>query len=509
MKRLKFKCKFLTDVILNAQTATEGAQETLDYIPGSNFLGIVAKQYDKLDSEVAYKIFHSGDVCFGDAHLALDNEKSFKAPLSWFTNKGEGISDEKWVHHGLNDDIRKDLTKDDKQLKQVRAGWITKDGQQLRFENNFAIKAAYDRDKRTSADGRLFGYHSLQAGLEWIFYVDIEDDIDTEFITKNLIGERSIGRSRSAQYGRVKITKISEGELNTSDSKTFQINDRHWVAIYAESRLAFFDDYGQPTLQPTAEQLGFNGWTIEWGLSQIKSKVFAPWNGIVGGRLADRVCVEKGSVFILSNANNQSIPNSIKVGAFKNEGFGNVLISPEILSFDPVTGKSKFIVKDIDNSDSNENTFYSSIKNSDNKSDDNLNRWLNIKSQEQQRETEIFKDVRKFAKENGKRFKASSSQWGQVRERAAQAKNYDELVRLLFKPIETTSDDGIARSKDRANSGFLMHGKMGKIWGKSVHILEKELEKHKKFGTDYAERLAAQMQKVSKKNSQTGDDNNE
>ena len=43
MKTLYFKCTLLTDVIITQSAATDGHQSTLDYIPGSNFLGICAK----------------------------------------------------------------------------------------------------------------------------------------------------------------------------------------------------------------------------------------------------------------------------------------------------------------------------------------------------------------------------------------------------------------------------------------------------------------------------------
>lgn len=45
MKTLQFKCKLLSDVILNQRAATEGNQESLAFIPGNCFLGIVAKDY--------------------------------------------------------------------------------------------------------------------------------------------------------------------------------------------------------------------------------------------------------------------------------------------------------------------------------------------------------------------------------------------------------------------------------------------------------------------------------
>ena len=58
MKRLNFRIKFVTDIILNATAATEGNNNTLEYIPGAALLGIAAQGYDSLGND-AFDVFHS------------------------------------------------------------------------------------------------------------------------------------------------------------------------------------------------------------------------------------------------------------------------------------------------------------------------------------------------------------------------------------------------------------------------------------------------------------------
>ena len=70
MKTLQFKCKLLSDVILNQRAATEGNQESLTFIPGNCFLGIVAKDYMNFQPQKQAEIFHSGHVRFGDGESA-------------------------------------------------------------------------------------------------------------------------------------------------------------------------------------------------------------------------------------------------------------------------------------------------------------------------------------------------------------------------------------------------------------------------------------------------------
>ena len=57
MEVLKFKCELLSDIVLNDTPATEGKAQTIPFIPGSNFLGVVAsKLYDRED-ERSFLIF--------------------------------------------------------------------------------------------------------------------------------------------------------------------------------------------------------------------------------------------------------------------------------------------------------------------------------------------------------------------------------------------------------------------------------------------------------------------
>lgn len=96
MKTLQFKCKLLSDVILNQRAATEGNQESLTFIPGNCFLGIVAKDYMNFQPQEQAEIFHSGHVRFGDAHPASKDAKtrSLHIPASLFYPKLKSLSEE-------------------------------------------------------------------------------------------------------------------------------------------------------------------------------------------------------------------------------------------------------------------------------------------------------------------------------------------------------------------------------------------------------------------------------
>ena len=85
MRTINFKVTFLSDIVLNASSNTEGNIETLDYITGASFLGMVAKNYD--DFENPFDIFHSSKVRFGGATPLFENKPTYKAPFCFFAPK--------------------------------------------------------------------------------------------------------------------------------------------------------------------------------------------------------------------------------------------------------------------------------------------------------------------------------------------------------------------------------------------------------------------------------------
>ena len=213
-KRMKFRCTLKSDLIISQTSSTEGNQETLDFIPGNNFLGIVAGSlYDKekLTDEQQLDIFHSGKVRFGDAHPSTEGIRGLKVPASMYYPKLGSASQECFIHHLTN---HSDEAIKTKQLKQCREGfYIFKDeiGKKVQVQKNFSIKSAYDKETRRSKDGQMFGYESLSNGLVLYFEVesDLSDDINKK-IEEILKKTKHIGHSRTAEYGVEEIEKMCE-----------------------------------------------------------------------------------------------------------------------------------------------------------------------------------------------------------------------------------------------------------------------------------------------------------
>lgn len=445
MSVLKFKCTLLSDVILNQKAATEGPNETLDFIPGSCFLGIVASEYDKFNNEdKAIEIFHSGKVRFGDAHPSTGNFRGLKVPASMFHPKLKEVSEELYIHHkipNLNDNELKQ-----KQLKQCRSGFYnfsSIEATQIETKVNFAIKSAYDKETRHSKDEQMYGYQSLQKGLTLYFEVEITNESLVKEIKDALIGKKRIGRSRTAQYGLVEITETEFDEVKSQQS------NGQYVEVYADGRLIFLDDEGLPTFQPKVEQLGLQG-EICWEKSQIRTFQYAPWNFKRQCFDTDRCGIEKGSVIVVKT---DTCPEQSQyVGSYKNEGFGKVIYNPAFLNA-ASTGKAQYhilnkVLKSPDN-----------IENSIELEGTPLLAYLAQRKKQEEMKLAVYEKVNEWTNIHSTLFKGDTfaSQWGTIRSIAMKNKTKAKLMEELF-------DKQIDRNGRSVSNAYLTHGVAADKW---------------------------------------------
>lgn len=511
MKTLKFKCTLLSDVILNRKSASEGSNNTLDFIPGNAFLGIVASHYQEFSKEEAWTIFHSGRVRFGDGHpVAAGNVRSLRVPASWFYPKMKSITDVCYIHHFY--DRGKDNKENDgepQQLKQCREGFYEFDSDvskaaKVLVQKSFAIKSAYDRAKRRALDECMYGYESLDAGMQFLFKVEVDDDAWADKIKEKLEGRKHIGRSRTAQYGEVKIEECDFAEVPTCPDP-IDLHDGHkYVTVYADSRLLFFDNFHEDkspefTLQPTGKDLGIKGGEIDWEKSQVRTFQYAPWNGKRQNWDADRMGIEKGSVFVVKLPEGPK-PNlqSTCVGVYQNEGFGAVIYNPAFLRVrEDTNGEARIQFK---NAKSNAKDIED--KDHSDKPVPQLLNFLVRRKKHHEAQTYIYQMVNEFVEKNRDNFKGErfASQWGAIRSIAMQERTAEEIKNALF-------DD---KSKDDKDKGYLMHGVAKDQWDKSGRrdklqgfVDEVELESPKEeYGDILREaliNLCSEMAKVCKK----------
>jgi len=331
MQELIFQVEFKSDIVLPASSNTEGNIRQLDFIPGSNFLGMVAKNYD--DFSDSFDIFHSGKVRFGDATLLVEEQELYKMPFSFFHPK---LDENKIVHHHYLDLLDEKKRKELGQLKQMRSGYIYPNitNNELRVEYidyNYAQKSAHDKTKRRSKKSSMYGYKAITAGTKWQFVVKYDESIsakDIELIKNTLENSKRLGKSKSAEYGQIEIKHIKEPKDSTIKSVE---SDK--VILYAKSRISLVDKDGNPTydLNYLLDDV-----EIDYPKCQIRTSTFTPYNRSMQTKAYERLVIEKGSVIVLKNLNTTQIDKLKErlekgVGLYLSEGFGELLINPEFL----------------------------------------------------------------------------------------------------------------------------------------------------------------------------------
>ncbi|MDF1884323.1 hypothetical protein JHD49_10250 [Sulfurimonas sp. SAG-AH-194-C21] len=412
MQELIFKVEFLSDIVLPATSNTEGNIVQLDFIAGSNFLGMAAKEYGEYEN--SFDVFHSAKMRFGDATILNGGKQTYKMPLSFFHKKLEN----EIVFNSLIEDFSKL-----EQLKQFRNGYITKDKDISFIEYNYSQKSAYDKDNRRSLDKSMFGYSAMRRGSLWQFTLKYDgiSSNDLERIKINLIGINRLGKSKSAQYGEVKISLSGENE-NIQNSTL-----KEEVVLYVKSRLSLIDEEGNPTYALKYLCEGLKEENIVYEKIQLRTSTFTPYNGVRQTKDYERICINKGSVIVLkkiSQTQLASLENGI--GAYLSEGFGEILVNPSFL-------------------DVNRFTFKESTKEQIQKEvlkvTDGTALFLQKRKNTQQEALNIANEVHDFIKENPRlASEKMNSQWGTIRSKCASEEDIYESVKRYI-------THGIAKEK--------------------------------------------------------------
>ena len=472
MKTIQFRCKLLSDVILNVKAATEGNHNTLDFIPGNNFLGIVATNYDSFSDQQKLDLFHNGTVRYGDAH-PVNNDgpmvRSLRIPASMHYPKLKSINEMCYIHHAYERALdHEGESGGPQQLKQSREGFYefsSGEGIAVETPKSFAIKSAYDRSQRRAQDNQMFGYESLRKGAVFLFEVETDRDEYAQLIIDHLVGKHQIGRSRTAQYGLVEIT-VAEFSQPGSTDHFFMHHGKKHVVVYADSRLIFLDENGGQTFQPKPEDLGLEG-EIAYDLSQIRTFQYAPWNYKRQTRDADRCGIEKGSVFVVEVADGFTMDGvaSRYVGYFNNEGFGHVIYNPGFLDADiSKNGQGVIAMRKLSaQEDENNNTHKAPLGGTP------LLDYLAKSQKEANAISAIYREVNQFVAENKAKFSGNqfASQWGAIRSIATSSSGYEDLKKKLFSNVVTVprypsrNDPRTSFERDRA---YLAHGIAADKW---------------------------------------------
>jgi hypothetical protein len=429
MDKLTFECKLLSQVVLISVSATEGYHKSLDYIPGAKFLGIVARKLYKTevrDSGTLLNLFHSGSVRYGDAHPVIKGHVGFRVPSLWLQPKGAQLGEQIYIHGKTAPNQEGNRLKDGTLLKTVKGGYFTEQGHLASVNQKFTIKSAYDSKLRRAKDSQMYGYSGLEKGTLWRFEVEFDEPDYIEEVREALIGRHRIGRSKSAEYGLIEIREINTG---TKTSKPVPPGETY---LYAASNWCFYDKYGKCTTTPSVAQLGLPaGSEIDWRKSAIKTRLYRTWNQKRNNRNEDRLIIQRGSVIAVKLA--KALDSTVwekGIGAHLAEGFGKVLVNPELITLEPEKLPFTLVPARQDKIDHSLNAIVESGQ-----QDDRILQYLENKQAETEFIYNTDKAVNQFIKAYLDKYDAvTSSQWGQVRNIAKNAVSGKVLEDLLFHP---------------------------------------------------------------------------
>jgi CRISPR-associated protein Csx10 len=328
----------LTDAVFSLRAGTGAGHETLPMIPGAALLGCAAgRMYTDLETRDALAVFHSGRVRFGWLRPSASGRPSYPVPLSWHHAKG----DKSFVRGGRFEGTRlvnlaapqtKSSALGGRQPVPIKRGFVTQAGEWLRPQRRVHLKSARDRTQRRTREGALFSYESLCAGQTFMGTLSWSDDVSQpliERVTAALAGERRLGRSRSAEFGRVAITRAEALPLPRLEASENELR------VLCASDLALSNALGAPTLRPSAEAFGIEGrWLPE--RSFLRTRSYAPFNGKRRAPDLERHVIVAGSVLVfhLDKALSQADLEQLTLrrhGLHTLDGLGEILANPAFL----------------------------------------------------------------------------------------------------------------------------------------------------------------------------------
>lgn len=208
--------------------------QSMDYIPGSLLRGVLIGRYlrdktagyDLLADAVAQRLFFSGKVRYLHGYMGSAlAERSLPTPLALLQLKSVDTEKNYQAHNAAHADWddakRRDVEQGDV-LKPLGVAYCTIDDTDLTSvqpkPGRIAVHVQRHRPKGRATgepnEGAIFQYESLAEGQHFSSAVLIEDHADAALL-QTLLAEPIawIGRSRSANYGRI---RIDIGKPNTT-----------------------------------------------------------------------------------------------------------------------------------------------------------------------------------------------------------------------------------------------------------------------------------------------------
>lgn len=333
--RLYYTLKTIDPIVISQTTATTNNHQCLDYIPGSAILGAVASRYySQLDAEQSWQMFHTGELRFSPCYPTTQNEIALPMPASWQHAKGSevfSVGTEQLIRENILQSSDTHTT----QLKQIRSGYITSTGERATVQQGIVTKTAIERENKdkertmTAKDGSLFSYAYISSDQVFAGWIDSENEalLTTirDFFDHNTI---RLGRSRSAEFGRVQLTSSSV----TNSAAPHQADNK--LTLWCLSDCELENAQGLATYQPSASDIhaSLSG-QLNRSESAILTEQVSRFNRTRGGLDSAQALIKRGSVLVF-NLDEKATPEALidienqGIGRNRQQGLGWVVANP-------------------------------------------------------------------------------------------------------------------------------------------------------------------------------------
>lgn len=331
MQRLKYSIKTLSPILFSKESGDRNLTETFDFIPGRVLQGIFAGKYIKSknlganahNDGIFKDLFLNDKVFFSNAYIiGKSDEVFYPTPYS--------IQYEKENKENVYDLLLKQEDSEFLQTKHSGGYCFLEDSnvKNLTIEKSLNFHHGRDKDIGTSKKGIIFNYESIKKGQLFEGYISGNTDL-LNFIIENF-GKEFIaytGRSKSSQYGKIKIELTSKPEdievklePNPVTSITF-LSDVILINEYGKSEcsIELFEKYLQEKISSE----------IKIKKSFVKPRRVDNYVSIWKLKKPSEICYSAGSCFLTEGMKDSDLEKLIEleingIGERKSEGFGRI-----------------------------------------------------------------------------------------------------------------------------------------------------------------------------------------
>lgn len=359
MHKVTYRITTLSPALFVMNVGDTNMVATREYIPGSVVMGIFAGEFIKKNSlgsnahtnSTFYQWFLKGDVRFTNAYIVSQDErgnfqKYFFIPLSIKHQK-----DDENTFYDLffpdEDTVRQHVYK---------VGFGRMEGnilyrQQVKKSLNFHHQR--DPEKGTVKEGMIFNYESMDAHQTFegniLGSCEALKDILALFPKEQVA---YIGRSRNAQYGKIRFEFISkepedfDSEIDGFTANTLEIENGE-ISLTLLSNTIIYNDNGLSTTEvKELERLFKNelGNTVAVKKAFIKADEVENFVSVWRLRKPSEVCFKAGSCFLLEGILPEHKEKLLElqrngIGERRGEGFGRIIFGWQSRSKDIFTSK--------------------------------------------------------------------------------------------------------------------------------------------------------------------------